>query len=156
MYLCGHHPARGHERTVRGTARSGTHRAAEEVAQEALVRIWERWEQIGGLEDPAGYLHRTAFNVFRSRRRRAMVALRKTLRHEEPDDVVEAAEARIEVARAIAELTPMQRAAIVLTDLLGYSSDEAAGILHMKAGAVRTLASRGRDKMRSEVGEVDA
>lgn len=123
---------------------------AEEVVQEAFLKVWERWDRVRGLEDPVGYLHRTAFNVFRSRRRRVSVALRKAVRPETPDDATVAIEARIEVARALAELTPMQRAAIVLTDLMDYTSEDAAKMLHMKPGAVRTLASRGRSQMRRD------
>ena len=39
---------------------------AEEIMQEAFVRIWERWDRVSGLEDPRGYLYRTAFNLHRS------------------------------------------------------------------------------------------
>jgi DNA-directed RNA polymerase specialized sigma24 family protein len=34
--------------------------AAEDVAQTAFVRIWERWDRVGRMVDPAGYLYRTA------------------------------------------------------------------------------------------------
>lgn len=45
-------------------------RAEADVMQEAFVRVWERWDRVSALADPAGYLYRTAFNVFRSRLRR--------------------------------------------------------------------------------------
>src|SRR5439155_24342480 len=50
---------------------------AEEVMQDAFLRVWERWDRVAGLDDPVGYLYRTAMNVFRSRRRRVLVALRR-------------------------------------------------------------------------------
>jgi hypothetical protein len=40
---------------------------AEEIVQDAFVRVLERWDRVGSLEDPHGYLYRTAMNVFRSR-----------------------------------------------------------------------------------------
>ena len=44
--------------------------------QEAFVRIWERWDKVGRLEEPTGYLYRAAMNIVRSRYRRASLALR--------------------------------------------------------------------------------
>jgi RNA polymerase sigma-70 factor (ECF subfamily) len=56
---------------------TGSRYEAEEIVQEAYLRIWERWARVGGLDDPVGFLFRTALNVFRSRRRRALLALRR-------------------------------------------------------------------------------
>ena len=36
---------------------------AEEIAQDAFLKVWERWDRVGGIEDPAGYLFRTAMNL---------------------------------------------------------------------------------------------
>jgi DNA-directed RNA polymerase specialized sigma24 family protein len=46
------------------------------------------------------------------------------------------------------ELTPRQRAALVLTELLGFDSAEAGRMLGVRAGTVRALASQGRAAMR--------
>jgi DNA-directed RNA polymerase specialized sigma24 family protein len=48
----------------------------EDVMQEAFLRVWERWDRVGAMDDPAGYLYRTALNVYRQRIRRASVAVR--------------------------------------------------------------------------------
>lgn len=50
---------------------TGSLSEADEVAQEALVRTWERWDRVGAMRDPTGYLYRTAMNVHRSALRRA-------------------------------------------------------------------------------------
>src|SRR4051794_31775401 len=34
---------------------------AEEIAQDAYLKVWERWPRVGAMEDPTGYLHRTAW-----------------------------------------------------------------------------------------------
>src|SRR5947207_12505551 len=78
---------------------------AEEIMQDAFLRLWERWDRVGGLDDPVGYLYRTAMNVFRSRRRRVLVALRRVVRPSEPDDGLAAVEDREAVVRALAPLT---------------------------------------------------
>src|SRR6266498_4134161 len=51
--------------------------AAEEVAQDAFVRVWERWDRVRQMEDPAGYLYRTALNSWFQVRRRAVRAARR-------------------------------------------------------------------------------
>jgi DNA-directed RNA polymerase specialized sigma24 family protein len=48
-------------------------------------------------------------------------------------------------------LSPRQRTAIVLTEILGYSSEQAALIMHIRPTTVRVLASQGRAALR-EVG----
>jgi DNA-directed RNA polymerase specialized sigma24 family protein len=58
---------------------TGSRQEAEEIAQDAFVRVFERWAYVGGLEDPTGYLFRVSMNVFRSRYRRASLALRRAL-----------------------------------------------------------------------------
>src|SRR5438132_12475512 len=75
---------------------------AEEVMQDAFVRVWSKWSRVGALPDPAGYLYRTAMNVFRSRLRRAKVAVRKAARTLPPDDLLAAVEDRDAVVRALA------------------------------------------------------
>ena len=91
----------------------------EEIVQEAFLRLWERWERVSGLDDPEGYLYRTAMNVFRSRKRRAALALRRTVHAMPPDDGVAAVERRDALVRALALLTPRERAAVVLTNVMG-------------------------------------
>ena len=126
---------------------------AEELTQDAFLKVWERWEKVGGLDDPTGYLYRTAMNAFRSRYRRSVVAMRKLSGAIPADDGLAAVEDRADIVRALAGLTEKQRAAVVLIDLLEFSSDEAAELLGMKPGAVRTLASRGRAGLREKAGE---
>ncbi len=49
-----------------------------------------------------------------------------------------------EAVRSLAALTPRQRAAVVVTELLGYSSEEAGTILGIRPGTVRTLTAQAR------------
>src|SRR5829696_4858759 len=51
---------------------------AEEIMQDAFLNVFERWERVISLEDPVGYLYRTAMNLLRKRWRRASVAVRRT------------------------------------------------------------------------------
>jgi RNA polymerase sigma-70 factor (ECF subfamily) len=126
---------------------------AEEVMQDAFLRLWERWDRVASLSDPVGYLYRTAMNVFRSRVRRAKAAIRLAVGHLPADDELAKVEEREDIVRALAPLTPRQRAALVLTDLLGLTSEEAAGALRIKASTVRVLVARARAALRKELGE---
>lgn len=128
---------------------------AEEIMQDAFLKLWERWGHVAGLDDPTGYLYRTAMNGFRNRSRRAAVALRKTARLLPPDDALARVEERESIVRALAPLTPRQRAAVVLTYVLGYTSEEAADLLGIRPSTVRVLAGRGRAQLRQAMGEAD-
>jgi DNA-directed RNA polymerase specialized sigma24 family protein len=61
----------------------------------------------------------------------------------EPDDAFAVADRWRTVAAALATLSPRQRAALVLTDLLGFTSDEAGRMLGIRPVTVRVLASQG-------------
>ena len=51
---------------------TGNRQEAEEITQDAFLRLWERWDPVAEMEDPAGFLFKTAMNVFRNRARRAL------------------------------------------------------------------------------------
>ena len=130
---------------------------AEDLMQDAFLKVWERWEHVQALEDPSGYLYRTAMNLYRKRLRRAAVALRHAIRPQVPRDDLDEVESRDVVLRTLAALTPRQRMSIVLTDLLGYSSEDAGRLMGVKATTVRVLASQARAALRDRArGEVDA
>lgn len=127
---------------------AGDRHEAEEVTQDAFLALWERWERVGGMENPAGYLYRTAMNLFRRRRRRAALAVRRAVGLFHAEDPFAAADAREVVARALAGLSRRQRAALVLTELLGFTSEEAGRAMGIKPVTVRVLASQGRAAMK--------
>lgn len=110
---------------------TGSPQEAEDVMQIAFMKAFERWDRVAAMEHPQGFLYRVAMNEFRSRYRRAARALRLAISPRGPDDAMAAAEDRDVVLKALRQLIPQQRAAIVLTALLGYSSEEAGRMLGM-------------------------
>lgn len=124
---------------------------AEEIAQDAYLKVWERWERVRRMDDPTGYLHRTAMNVWRSRGRRAALAIRNVIHPAASRDELADVESRDVVVEALAVLTPRQRAAIVLTDLLDMTSEDAAKALGVRPSTVRVLSARARASLRERL-----
>lgn len=135
---------------------TGNREDAEELMQEAFLKLWERWHEIERIEDPTAYLFRVSLNAFRSRRRRAATALRKLTPVHEGRDPFTDAEMRTDVRTLLLACTPRQRAALVLVDLLGYPSEQAARILGVRPSTVRALATQGRRTIRGTEGARDA
>ncbi len=123
---------------------------AEEIDQDAFVRVWERWDRVGVMADPTGYLYRVAMNLFRSRYRRAERVGRLVLDHDHTADGLATVEDRDEVSRYLAQLIPQQRAAVVLTVLLDMTSEEAGRTLGLKASTVRVLTTCARASLRAD------
>jgi RNA polymerase sigma-70 factor (ECF subfamily) len=131
---------------------TGDRQEAEEIAQEAFLKMFERWDRLGTLEDPTGYVFRVSMNVFRNRFRRSSLALRRAISLAPPaTDELAAVETRDEVVRLLGELTPDQRAAVLLTSILDYSAEEAGQMLGMRASSVRSLTTRARARMKDKV-----
>jgi RNA polymerase sigma-70 factor (ECF subfamily) len=131
---------------------TGSREDAEDLSHEAFVRVLQRWDQVSAMESPTGYLYRSAFNL----RRNVLRRLRRRDRETPPDpptssDASGAAIARAEVFRALARLSREQREAVVLVDLLEFTSEEAAGILRIDPAAVRARLHRARPRLEKEL-----
>lgn len=124
---------------------------AEDLMQDALLKVWERWNHVRGLDDPSGYLYKTALNLYRKRLRRAAVAIKHVVGLRPRRDGLDEVESRDTVLRALAAITPRQRMSLVLTDLLDYSSEDAGRLMGVKPATVRVLASQGRSALRENM-----
>jgi RNA polymerase sigma-70 factor (ECF subfamily) len=134
---------------------TGSREEAKELMQDAFLKLWERWDRVQTMEDRTGYLYRTAMNGFRSRYRRAKLAALRSLRLAHPPDQYEESDERDRLIRALRTLPPKQRTALVLTELLDYSSDEAGALLSVKPGTARVLAHQARAALRPLLEERD-
>jgi RNA polymerase sigma-70 factor (ECF subfamily) len=121
---------------------------AEEAMQDAFVKVWERWERVAMMEDPVGYLFRTALNGWFQVHRRAARAARRAVAPHRIADPLEVVEDRDLVARRLLRLPARQRAALVLTEYLAYDSAAAGRVLGIRPGTVRRLASKARATLR--------
>jgi len=146
-----------HARLYRALALiTGDRHEAEDVMQEAFVRLWERWDRVSVLDDPIGYLYRTALNGFRIRLRRASRAARRLVSPGGASDPFEGVDQRDTLRRALASTTSRQRTALVLTGVLGLTSEEASRVMRASPVTVRRLASKARESMKRTLEVHDA
>jgi RNA polymerase sigma factor (sigma-70 family) len=125
---------------------------AEELAQEAMVRVFERWDRVAAMRSPGGYVYQVAVNLNRRRirslavRARRLGVMRAGLHHVPPP------ESGRDVAEAIADLSLRLREAYMLVDWLGMSSEEASRILRIAPTSVRSRVHRARKELRERLG----
>lgn len=134
---------------------TGSRTEAEDIAQDAFTKVLERWESVSRMESPSAYLYRTAMNRFRSEYRRAAVAVRRALGAGPEQDVFQQVEDRDVAARALSRLAPRQRAALVLTEVLGFSGEETGRILGIRPSTVWALTHQARTALREMEVPVD-
>jgi RNA polymerase sigma factor (sigma-70 family) len=124
---------------------------AEELAQEAMTRAFERWSRVSGMASPSGYVYRVAVNLNRSRLRHLRLRLvkQREIRHPlqaEPDVIGS-------VVAALAALPRGQREALLLVEWLGLDAPEAGRILGISASSVRSRVHRAKAVFQAEEGD---
>jgi RNA polymerase sigma-70 factor (ECF subfamily) len=153
---------REHDRRLRALAfrlLAGDASRLDDVLQEAYVNAYRALGRFRGGSDPGGWLYRITYNA-------CMDELRRARRRPVPLEVVpeafdrdrapgpeQRAVQRDDVARALAVLTPDQRAVIALVDGNGFDLETAAGIVGVATGTVKSRLSRARAAMRAALGE---
>lgn len=137
------------------THHAGDPELGQELAHEALVRVWNNWSHVRTLESPAGWAFRVGANLGNSwfRRRRAERRARQRYgvedRTEGPDVAVIVA-----VRDALQALPALQREAVICRYLLGLSVDQTADAMGVTAGSVRGLVYRASRVLREILNEV--
>lgn len=131
----------------------GDQHVAEDIAQEALVRLHLHWERVGGLDSLHAWLSTVAINLARSWWRRRYAELRANTkvaaRADEPPGA-EAADVLV-VRQAVRALPPRQRAVVVLRFYAGLSVDETATALRCRPGTVKSLTHHAIERLRRDV-----
>ncbi|MFF0816568.1 RNA polymerase sigma factor SigM [Rhodococcus sp. NPDC003318] len=117
------------------------HRTAGSFREDAAVRSW---------------LHRIVVNACLDRIRRNKARPTVPLSDDDPEpahsrDVIADRETVLAIEDALAMLPPEQRAAVVIVDLEGHSVAEAAALLGVPAGTVKSRCSRARVKLAQQL-----
>jgi RNA polymerase sigma-70 factor, ECF subfamily len=119
--------------------------AAEDLAQEAYLRLWNHRDRLDWDRPVVPWLlvttRRLATDRFRALRRRLLPV-------SHPATLDTAVQARwLDVCAAMAELSPLERTALVMTAIEGATYEEAGRVLGTTAGALRAAVSRARTKL---------
>ena len=127
--------------------------SAEDLVQGVLERTYRRWSQVGQAASPEAYLRAAVVNAAR-RRWRLRSQDRERLVALVPEVPVtggqSAAIVRHALLEALSALTRQQRAVIVLRYFADQSEAEVGRLLGCSIGTVKSHASRGLDRLRSD------
>ena len=140
---------------------------AEEVLQDALLKFMLAAPELASEEHAKAYLHRTIENlcldIFRMEGRRPNLVVLdevaselevKWQENKDHSDVIAAADDAAIVRQALAVLSPAERAALVMWEIEGRSTQEIARELGIKETAVRHTISRARTSLRRILSEL--
>ncbi|MFE5731168.1 SigE family RNA polymerase sigma factor [Streptomyces sp. NPDC056528] len=135
---------------------TGDFHEAEDLVQTTLAKVYGRWRRVPRDEVDL-YVRRALINNNLSRIRRKRVAhlltpvLPDSLRHTSGGHA-EAVEQRTALLAALADLTPRQRAVVVLRYGEDLTESETARVLHCSVGTVKSHARRGLTTLRAHPG----
>lgn len=129
----------------------GDRAVAEELAQDALVRAYERWPRVSQMAAPGPWIHRVAVNAALSWVRRRAAERRALRRHGGTLPTCTDHAGVVAVRRAVARLPRRQREAIVYRYWLGYPTDETAALMGIGPGSVKSAVTRAFATLRSSL-----
>ena len=135
----------------------GDREEAADALQDALLSAYRAAGSYRGDARVTTWLHRIVVNACLDRvRRRAVRATVPLPEQERPDprDAFGARETALEVEAALAALPVEQRTAIVLVDVQGLPVAEAAAVLGVPTGTVKSRCSRGRARLALTLGHL--
>lgn len=121
---------------------AGDRDEAEEIVQEAFIRLLPRWSKISHYDDPEAWVRQVAFRLLANRQRRRRLAQRLQLRA--PDYAPAEPGEFLGVSRAVATLPFNQRQVVVLHHLLDLPVDQVASELGVPVGTVKSRLARAR------------
>lgn len=136
----------------------GDREEAADAVQDALISAYRRAHTFAGRSAVTTWLHRITVNACLDRARKT--ASRRTSPvddtdrleqllepHESAAAPAERDDLQRELVSALSELSPEQRAALVLVDMQGYPVSEAADALGVAVGTVKSRCARGRARL---------
>ncbi|MBV9009184.1 MAG: sigma-70 family RNA polymerase sigma factor [Verrucomicrobia bacterium] len=144
---------RRHQSPVRGLLRQLTRtdvELADDLAQETFIRAYKNIASFRGEAKFSTWLYRIAYNCFRehARKRTELVGIDEEQWESQPDPSTADPALRQDLMSALAQLPLHERTAVVLCCQNGLSHDEAARVLDIPLGTVKTNVLRGREKLK--------
>ena len=131
---------------------TGNESAAQDLVQTALVRMWPRWAKVQRAGGVDAYVRKVLMTTYiDGRRRRWHAEVPTAVLPDDPSatDAHAAAELRLSVRRALAELPPRQRAVVVLRYFEDLTEAQTAEALGCSVGTVKSQTAKALAKLRS-------
>ena len=132
--------------------------AAEDLVQEAFLRLTGRFRHLRSRDAFAAYLRQTVVNLFLSQMRRQRLEreqLSREMRRPESHAGLPDVEGRDEMWAALQELPPRQRAALVLRYYEDLSERDVAEVMRCSVAAAKSLVARGMEALRELMKDVE-
>ncbi|GAA1076666.1 SigE family RNA polymerase sigma factor [Kitasatospora arboriphila] len=130
--------------------------AADDLAADAMVALWHRWDRVRSADHPVAYARGVVANLARGRVRTAVRERRRVLlfwshRSERTDgpDVASV----LDVRAALARLPFRKRACVVLRHAMDLSEKETALALGISVGTVKSQTSKGMAELQRLLGD---
>ena len=144
------------------------HEDAEEVAQDVLLKVYQKIDAFRGDAALSSWIYRITFNTAMSRLREFKQELPQAPEKPEPDrteaparDVVDSGrladeevlrrEMRQVLVRALKDLPPLYRVPVILRDVKGLTTEEASAVLRVKEQTLKSRLHRGRLMLREQL-----
>lgn len=135
---------------------TGEQHAAEDLVQTTLERIYVAWRRVSSADDPEAYVRRMMVNAHARRHRRSLKEFLSPkddsgLAHDLPatGDPIARADERSALLKALTQLPPRQREAVVLRYWEDLTETQAAEAMGCSVGAVKSNAAKGIAKLRA-------
>lgn len=142
---------RNHASLVRAlTFTLGDRHLAADAVDEGMVRAFQRWGRVSGMDDPAGWVYRVAYNWATSWLRK--MARRPTRSRERLDEVAIDAPGDVDLLRAVLGLSDGHREVVVLRFYMDWSVARIASALNVAEGTVKSRLHRALAKLRDSEG----
>jgi RNA polymerase sigma-70 factor (sigma-E family) len=135
---------------------TGREADAQDLVQSALLRTWSRWSTVTRKHEPETYVRRVMMSLFLDGRRRRWSSEvpydhQAAAGADDPGaDHFGAADLRRDVAAALAQLPPGQRATLVLRYFDDLSEASTAAVLGCSIGTVKSQAARALGRLRAD------
>jgi RNA polymerase sigma factor (sigma-70 family) len=144
---------RNHQSSVRGLLRQLARTdvaLADDLAQETFLRAYKNIRSFRGEARFSTWLYRIAYNTFRenARKRKELVGIDEEQLQAEQDMRTVDPGLRHDLMHALSLLPLHERSAVLLCCQNGLSHDEAARVLNIPLGTVKTNVLRGREKLK--------
>ncbi|MFF5054521.1 SigE family RNA polymerase sigma factor [Micromonospora sp. NPDC000663] len=117
---------------------------AQDAAQEAYVRAWQRWQRISEYDDPEAWVHTVGYRLLQNRWRKIRNGIAAHRRNGPPTAAGPPSENTVALVAALRHLPKDQREAVVLHHLADLSVADIATRTAVPVGTVKARLARGR------------